>query len=273
MLQSRSAAREHQLEADISALRKGLATESAKIESLRSQIAAAKHAHKSAQVSRLQTELGVAKKNLAKDQTELNIDKTSLAKTLTPTSTQAPVRLSATSRSSVTSSKKGLGYNTASYTNAFGNSLAWAYNWASDPAANTGTLASTVEYVPMLWGSDTSGWAQAAKKAIASGSTHLLGYAPFPSVPHSRLPDAHYTSCVRMNEPDFVHQSNLTTKQAAAEWKTQMKKFYGKVPLVSPAITNGGAPSGVTWLASFLKDCKGCHVEAIAAHWYDRVSD
>lgn len=70
-----------------------------------------------------------------------------------------------------TSLKKGLGFNTNSYLNGFGNSLAWSYNWYNSPA---GTIPAGVEYIPMLWGSDATGWSAAATTAIKNGSKHLL---------------------------------------------------------------------------------------------------
>ena len=52
--------------------------------------------------------------------------------------------------------------------------VSWAYNWYSQSG---GSLASGVNYFPMLWGSDsshTATWMANAKAAIAAGSTHLL---------------------------------------------------------------------------------------------------
>lgn len=75
-----------------------------------------------------------------------------------------------------------------------------------------------------------------------------------------------------MNEPDLNTQSNMTPAQAAAEWKSQMQPFAGRVKLVSPAITNGGDPMGFAWLAAFFKACDGCHFDAMAMHWYDSAT-
>jgi hypothetical protein len=38
--------------------------------------------------------------------------------------------------------------------------------------------------------------------------------------------------------------------------------------LISPAVTNGGAPTGLTWLDSFMASCAGCQIDGIAIHWY-----
>ncbi|KZP11932.1 glycoside hydrolase family 128 protein [Athelia psychrophila] len=154
----------------------------------------------------------------------------------------------ATRSSFPSSTKKGLSYNTASYTNAF--NLAWAYNWGEEINSDTGTAADTgslnagVEFTPMLWGSDATNWTAAADAAIAAGSTHLLGF----------------------NEPDNGGQSNLTPSAAAALWKTNMEPYAGKAKLVGPAVTNGG---GVQWLQQFLGNCTDCTIDAISMHWYD----
>lgn len=75
-----------------------------------------------------------------------------------------------------TSSKKGLGYNTASYTDAFEDSISWVYNWGDHQDTTTGTLNAGVEFIPMLWGTDASTWTANAQAAIDAGATHLLGW-------------------------------------------------------------------------------------------------
>lgn len=51
-----------------------------------------------------------------------------------------------------------------------------------------------------------------------------------------------------------------------------MEPFAGKAKLISPAITNGGAPMGVAWMKDFLQACSGCHIDGIAMHWYDSAT-
>ncbi|KAK4699469.1 hypothetical protein P7C70_g6791, partial [Phenoliferia sp. Uapishka_3] len=156
-----------------------------------------------------------------------------------------------------TSTKKGLGFNTASYTNNF--NLAWAYDWSSRVDATTGKLNAGVEYVPMLltlsclarWNTVNTTWNADASAAIKAGSTHLLGF----------------------NEPDLNTQSNITPSDAAAAWLQNIEPFHTQVKLISPAITNGGPPMGITWMSEFLGNCTTCHVDAIAAHWYDSATN
>ncbi|KAI0338341.1 hypothetical protein BDW22DRAFT_706096 [Trametopsis cervina] len=106
----------------------------------------------------------------------------------------------------------------------------------------------------MLWGTGqdhTQNWVDDATAAIASGSTHLLGF----------------------NEPDLGAQSNLSPEAAAAAWKTYMEPFAGKAKLVSPAVTNGAAPMGTAWLDQFFAACTGCHIDAVAIHIYDSATN
>lgn len=44
-----------------------------------------------------------------------------------------------------------------------------------------------------------------------------------------------------------------------------MEPFYGKAKLISPAITNGGAPMGVQWMRDFLAACTGCHIDGMVS--------
>lgn len=74
---------------------------------------------------------------------------------------------------------------------------------------------------------------------------------------------------MRSSEPDLQGQAELTVTQAVAAWRKYMEPYAGKIKLVAPAITNGGAPGGVAWMKNFLKACTGCHIDAVAMHWYD----
>lgn len=151
------------------------------------------------------------------------------------------------------SGKKGLSYNDASLTNLFtGDGMTWAYNWAASPG---GTIASGLEYVPMLWGlNSVSGWSSAASAAISSGSSHLLGF----------------------NEPDLSSQSNISPQDAAANHIKYMNPFAGQAQIGSPAVTNGAGsspPMGATWMQQFFEACAGqCHVDFLTFHWYNDAS-
>jgi hypothetical protein len=148
---------------------------------------------------------------------------------------------------------RGIPYNDVQYTTAFsGKKISWAYNWGS----SAGDLGSGFEYVPMLWGTDTpfSGpWKSNANKAIAAGSTHLLGF----------------------NEPDLTEQANLSPDAAATAYKTYLSDMFGgkNIRLGAPAVTNGGAPMGLTWLGNFMTACSGCQIDFVPIHWYDSAAN
>jgi hypothetical protein len=103
----------------------------------------------------------------------------------------------------------------------------------------------------MLWNGNndaTSSWSARAQAAIDAGSTALLGF----------------------NEPDLCQDGSACMSVAAAvtTWKTHMNPFAGKALLGSPAVTNSGSPSGLTWLQQFLNTCTDCHIDFINIHWY-----
>jgi len=49
--------------------------------------------------------------------------------------------------------------------------------------------------------------------------------------------------------------------KTATLWKANMEPFASKAKLISPGVTNGGAPMGVSWLQEFISNCDGCHIE------------
>jgi hypothetical protein len=143
--------------------------------------------------------------------------------------------------------KRGLVYNSASLAGPFAahNAISWAYNWSPSPAGLS--LAST-EFVPMLWGTDTSGFAAAAAKA-----THIMAF----------------------NEPDMtkaVGGSSISPGTAASLYQSAMMPFAGKAKLGAPAVTNANSQSpamGLPWLQQWASACSGsCQVDFVPLHWY-----
>jgi Glycosyl hydrolase catalytic core len=152
----------------------------------------------------------------------------------------------------VSSKKRGLAYNSADLTNIFtapDSHISWAYNWGS----YTSGLNPTLEYVAMLWGlgSFTTSWQHDAEAALATGTTHLLCF----------------------NEPDLQSQSNIDYVTAASGYLTYMQPFAGKAKLGSPAVTNGNAPAGLTYLSNFIGACTGCTIDFVVIHWYDSATN
>ena len=110
--------------------------------------------------------------------------------------------------------------------------------------------------MPQLWGPipvHTDRWTENADKALASGSTHILGF----------------------NEPDLPAQANLSPEAAVEAWKTYLEPYAGKAKLGSPAVCNGNDHNmGLNWLSSFLSACGDhCTVDFIAIHWYGLATD
>lgn len=158
---------------------------------------------------------------------------------------------SALATSTTSPVKRGVSYNDPNAADLFGTKISWQYNWGSTPS---GAVNAGREFVPMLWSADaghTQNWLADASAAIASGSTHLLGF----------------------NEPDLSSQSNLTPQEAVDAWTTWMEPFAGQAKLCSPAITNGGPPMGTAWMDTFLDLCDTCTIDCIAIHIYDSASN
>jgi hypothetical protein len=160
-----------------------------------------------------------------------------------------------TSSSSSSGKKRGLAYNDASLLSGFVSSSSqvdWCYNWASSSA----TTPSGVEYVALLWGMQdeyTSVWNAHAGAALAAGSTHLMSF----------------------NEPDYSGQADLSVDAAVSGYMKYMQPFAGKAKLGAPAVTNGAAPMGLTYLGNFMNATEkaGGTVDFCAVHWYDSATN
>ncbi|GAA5937894.1 glycoside hydrolase family protein [Sporobolomyces koalae] len=183
-----------------------------------------------------------------------------LIKSSTAVATPKPT-FSASSRSS---QRKGLGFEHLVDLKPFAPSttsnVTWAYNWNShlfEPASDSPKMPNGVQFVPMLWKpdpehvgpwiKDVDSWRNQPGKL-----THVLGF----------------------NEPDLPGQADINITTCIQGWKDHMEPLaHGSQPLklVSPAVTNGGAPMGLTYLANFMAGVKAQQltVDAIALHWYD----
>lgn len=167
------------------------------------------------------------------------------------TSAAAAPAASGSYSGSSSGAKGGVAYNSPTNVTPFIGkpNIGWCYNWA----AASGSIASGIEYIPTLWGqSSTSTWINSANTAIANGATAVIGF----------------------NEIDHPQQANLDASTAASLYKQYITTPYsGKVKLVSPSVTNGAAPMGLTALANFMSACSDCGVQAINIHWYDTSSN
>jgi hypothetical protein len=137
---------------------------------------------------------------------------------------------------------------------AFSAYISWYYDWGVAPPAVSQGQLSGIEWVPMRWGSLTSGDVAGIEAQIPAGSAYILGF----------------------NEPNFTTQSNLTPSQAAAIWPyiEQIAADKG-LQIVSPAVNwCGDCVTGVTsdpvdWLDKFIAACPTCNFDYIAIHNYN----
>jgi hypothetical protein len=128
--------------------------------------------------------------------------------------------------------------------------LTWYYNYGSSPS--TELSDSSLEFVPMLWGSDgASGFAHDVRTQMEGGSTvkYALGF----------------------NEPDGTSStggSSVDVSTAVDYWIQEMEPLRAHdIKLGAPAVT--GSSRGLDWLSSFFDQCGDrCHVDFIPLHWY-----
>jgi hypothetical protein len=158
-----------------------------------------------------------------------------------------------TSGSTDSSKKRGVAFNDAFVTDYFtggSSEVSWCYNWGQ---TGPGTAAG-LEYIPTLWNNDpsrTGSWASAASSAIASGSGHLFSF----------------------NEPDYSGQANMDIDTAVSAYKQFIDPFAGQAKLGAPAVTNGGGPMGLQYMANFIGNCSGCTIDFVNIHWYDSATN
>ncbi|MCJ1418608.1 hypothetical protein MMC32_004956 [Xylographa parallela] len=165
----------------------------------------------------------------------------------------------ATPASPASGAKRGVVYNTATLCAPFASSTAisWGYNWG----ASSGGLASSLNFIPMLWGIKDGlqdafvADATAALATAQEGQKFIFGF----------------------NEPDESAQyggSQLNTSFAASNWMQYIQNpFAGKgIQFGTPAVTNANSTSplmGASWLHQFMnEDCKACTFDFAVAHWY-----
>lgn len=94
----------------------------------------------------------------------------------------------------------------------------------------------------------TDVWSAKAKLAISQGANALMSF----------------------NEPDVCYSGSacMSVADAVTAYKAHMQPFAGKALLGAPAVTNGAAPYGLTWLQQFMTKCTGCRFDFIVVHWY-----
>ena len=166
------------------------------------------------------------------------------------------------------SSKRGLAYNLISALDldTLKSGVSWWYNWNHSTSAPTNYYSNyKMEFVPMLWGGNTS--------------TNDMNIIKSFILAH---PEIKYL--LVMNEPNLVDQANRTPTQAATDWlkyeqvindlAAQKRIVY----LVGPAMNWGtmtGYTDPVVWLDAFYLAYKSANnnrnpkIDYLAFHWYD----
>ncbi len=168
------------------------------------------------------------------------------------------------------SPKRGISFDLASSTDmeALANGVSWWYNWGKTPNSSVPANYYTryaMEYVPMLWGGNTSSSDMTVVK------TFILAHA-----------EVKYL--LVMNEPNLTDQAKRTPVEAAADWLkyeqvvADLAAQGRAVSLVGPAM-NWGTMSGyadpVVWLDAFYAEYQKANnqrlprIDYLAFHWYD----
>jgi hypothetical protein len=167
------------------------------------------------------------------------------------------------------SPKRGIAFDLASAADmaALAKGVSWWYNWGK--SYNQGVLASYyllygMDYIPMLWGGNTSASDMAAVKTFILAQSEIK-------------------YLLVMNEPNLTSQANRTPEQAAADWLkyeqvvTDLAAQGRTVYIVGPAITWGtmtGYSDPVVWLDAFYAAFQAANgraprIDYLAFHWYD----
>ncbi len=166
--------------------------------------------------------------------------------------------------------KRGIAFNLASPADfaALSKGVSWWYNWAPSPSTTAPAeyeSAYSMDFVPMLWGGNTS----------ANDMTRVKSFI---------MSHANVKYLLVMNEPNLTDQANRTPAQAAADWIRyeqvikDLADLGRTVQLVGPAITWGtmtGYADPVAWLDAFYAAYKAANgdreprIDYLAFHWYD----
>lgn len=166
------------------------------------------------------------------------------------------------------SAKRGIAYDLTAAADlaALSNSVSWWYNWGTTTGAPSNYYKNyNMEFIPMLWGGNTS-------------------YNDYSAVKNFILAHREVKYLLVLNEPNLTDQANQTPVQAAADWLIyeQLVKDVASqgdtVYLVGPQM-NWGTMSGysdpVVWLDAFYAAYKSANggripqIDYLAFHWYD----
>lgn len=165
------------------------------------------------------------------------------------------------------SAKRGLAYN-MTYSSDFDSvntGVSWWYNWGLSTNAPQNYYSDyNMEFIPMLWGGNSS--------------------ADFIAVKNFILAHDEIKYMLVLNEPNLTDQANQTPKTAAENWVKYEQVIAAladegrTVALVGPAMTWGtmsGYSDPVVWLDAFYSAYADANegaepkIDYLAFHWYD----
>lgn len=166
------------------------------------------------------------------------------------------------------SPKRGLAYDlkNAADLDTLKSGVSWWYNWYHSTTAPANYyLTYEMEFIPMLWGGNTSSNDMAIVKNFI--------------LTHSEI-----KFLLVLNEPNLVDQANRTPVQAATDWIkyeqviNELAAQNRTVYLVGPAMNWGTMTNywdPVVWLDAFYSAYKSANggrdpkIDYLAFHWYD----
>ena len=166
------------------------------------------------------------------------------------------------------SPKRGLAYNLTNSADldTLKSGVSWWYDWSISTGAPSDYYSKyQMEFIPMLWGGNTS------DNDMAQVKNFILSH-----------PEVKYI--LVMNEPNLTDQANRTPAQAASDWIkyeqviSDLAAQNRTIELVGPAMNWGTMPNysdPVVWLDDFISAYKASNggrspkIDYLAFHWYD----
>lgn len=166
------------------------------------------------------------------------------------------------------SPKRGLAYNLTNSADfdTLKSGVSWWYNWGTNTSAQQDYYSKyKMEFIPMLWGGNTSSNDMAVVKNFILAHTEIK-------------------YLLVMNEPNLTDQANRTPAQAAGDWIkyeqviNDLAALGRTVYLVGPAMnwgTMANYSDPVVWLDAFYSAYKSANggkeprIDYLAFHWYD----
>lgn len=151
---------------------------------------------------------------------------------------------------------------------ALKSGVSWWYNWSPGPSSRAPQAYEEdyeMDFVPMLWGGNTS------TSDIQRVKSFILSHTALKYL-------------LVMNEPNLTNQANRTPAQAVADWIKYEQVIADlatqgrEIALVGPAITWGTLSDysdPVAWLDAFYTLYKSANngreprIDYLAFHWYD----